>query len=305
MTDNGPEVVPVGHTDDAGHRPDERPTRREHRNSGRQRRAGRDLRAATAVGAFLAVLVGTSLFVWKPAFVGLVAAAATVAVWELSHALGRRGIRVPLVPVLLSAVLLAVAAFIGGPDALTAALGLSVVAVLIWRLGERDAGYARDVAAGIFVTLYVPFLAAFAAVLLRPDDGPWRVLTVIAVVVASDTGGYVAGVLTGRHLMAPSVSPNKSWEGFVGSVLLASGVGIAGVVLLLDGDWKSGLVLGVAIMLAATLGDLGESLIKRDLGIKDMSTLLPGHGGLMDRVDSLLISLPVAWVVLTELVEVA
>lgn len=305
MTDNGPEAAPVDRTGDAGHGPDEQPGRREHRNSGRHGRAGRDLRAATAVGAVLALLVGTSLFVWKPAFVGLVAAAATVAVWELSHALGQRGIRVPLVPVMLSAVLLSVTAYIGGPDALTAALGLAVVAVLIWRLGERDAGYGRDVAAGIFVTLYVPFLAAFAAVLLRPDDGPWRVLAVIAVVVASDTGGYVAGVLTGRHPMAPSVSPNKSWEGFAGSLLLASGVGIAAVVLLLNGDWKAGLVLGVAIMLAATLGDLGESLIKRDLGIKDMSTLLPGHGGLMDRVDSLLTALPVGWVVLTAMVEVA
>jgi phosphatidate cytidylyltransferase len=305
VTDNGPETAPVDHTGDAGHPPDEEPTRRERRGSGRHGRAGRDLRAATAVGAVLAILVGTSLFVWKPAFVGLLAAAAAVAVWELSHALGQRGIRVPLVPVLLSAVLLAVTAYIGGPDALTAALGLAVVAVLIWRLGERDAGYARDVTAGIFVTLYVPFLAAFAAVLLRPDDGPWRVLTVIAVVVASDTGGYVAGVLTGRHPMAPSVSPNKSWEGFAGSILLASGVGIASVILLLDGDWQAGLVLGVAIMLAATLGDLGESLIKRDLGIKDMSTLLPGHGGLMDRVDSLLAALPVGWVVLTAMVEVA
>jgi phosphatidate cytidylyltransferase len=249
--------------------------------------------------------VGGSLFVWKPAFVGLVAVAATVAVWELSHALGQRGIRVPLVPVLLSAALMAVTAYTGGPDTLMAAFGLAVVAVLIWRLGEQQIGYVRDVTAGIFVTLYVSFLAAFAAVLLRPDDGPWRVLVVIAVVVASDTGGFVAGVLTGRHPMAPSVSPNKSWEGFGGSVVLASLVGMAGVVLLLDGGWRAGLVLGVAGMLAATLGDLGESLIKRDLGIKDMSTLLPGHGGLMDRVDSLLTALPVGWVVLTAMVEVS
>jgi len=304
VTDNGPDVAPVDHTGDPGQRTDE-PARRKRRNAGRHGRAGRDLRAATAVGAVLAVLVGASLFVWKPAFVGLVAVAATVAVWELSHALGQRGIRVPLVPVLLAAVLMSVTAYTGGPDTLMVAFGLAVVAVLIWRLGDRQIGYARDVTAGIFVTMYVPLLAAFAAILLRPDDGPWRVLVVIAVVVASDTGGFVAGVLAGKHPMAPSVSPNKSWEGFAGSVILASLVGMAGVVLLLDGDWYAGLVLGIAGMLAATLGDLGESLIKRDLGIKDMSTLLPGHGGLMDRVDSLLTALPVGWVVLTAMVEVA
>jgi phosphatidate cytidylyltransferase len=124
------------------------------------------------------------------------------------------------------------------------------------------------------------------------------------VVAASDTGGYVAGVIAGRHPMAPTVSPKKSWEGVAGSVLGCVVVGVLAVVVALDGDWAAGALLGVAAAIAATLGDLGESMIKRDLGLKDMSTLLPGHGGIMDRLDSLLPTAPVAWLILTALVPV-
>jgi phosphatidate cytidylyltransferase len=267
-------------------------------------RAGRDLRAAIAVGLGLAALVLGTLFVWKPAFVGLAVVAVTVAVWELSAALATRGVRVPLVPVLLGSVLMLVGAYVGGDGTLVVALGLTMVAVVAWRLGENAPGYSRDVTAGIFVAVYVPFLAGFAMLLLQPEDGPWRVLTCFLVVAASDTGGYLAGVLAGRHLMAPTVSPKKSWEGFAGSVLACLAVGVAAVVLLLDGDWRAGAVLGAAAVITATLGDLGESMIKRDLGLKDMSTLLPGHGGIMDRLDSLLPTAPVAWLILTALVPV-
>lgn len=267
-------------------------------------RAGRDLRAATLVGAALGVLVIAGLW-WQPGFVAVVTVAVVIAVWELAHALGERGIRVPLVPVVLGSVLMVVAGYVGGPETLVVALGLTVVAIWVWRVGERDPGYLRDVTAGVFVALYVPFLAGFATVLLRPDDGQWRVIAVLVVVVASDTGGYLAGVLVGRHPMAPTVSPKKSWEGFGGSVMLGSAAGVGAVVLLLEGTWWAGLVLGLTGVVAATLGDLGESMLKRDLQIKDMSSLLPGHGGLMDRVDSLVTTLPVGWLVLTALVEVA
>jgi phosphatidate cytidylyltransferase len=268
-------------------------------------RAGRDLRAASAVGLGLAALVLGTLFVWKPAFVGLAVVAVTVAVWELSHALATRGVRVPLVPVLLGSVLMLVGAYVGGDGTLVVALGLTIVAVVAWRLGENAPGYPRDVTAGIFVAVYVPFLAGFAMLLLQPADGPWRVLTCILVVAASDTGGYVAGVLAGRHPMAPTVSPKKSWEGFAGSVIACLAVGVGAVVLALDGDWRAGVILGAAAVITATLGDLGESMVKRDLGLKDMSTLLPGHGGIMDRLDSLLPTVPVAWLILTAMVPVA
>ncbi|HEX6337809.1 MAG TPA: phosphatidate cytidylyltransferase [Jiangellaceae bacterium] len=268
-------------------------------------RAGRDLRAATLVGIVLAILVIGSMVVWKPAFVALASAAIVVAVWELSRALGETGVRVPVVPVLLGSVLMIVAGYVGGPESLAVGLGLTAVAVVVWRLGEPGAGYLKDTTAGLFVAVYVPFLAGFATVLLRPEDGHWRVLSLLAVVVASDTGGYLAGSLMGRHRMAPTVSPKKSWEGFAGSVVLGTLVGVAAVVFLLDGRWWAGVVFGVAGVIAATLGDLGESMIKRDLGIKDMSDLLPGHGGLMDRLDSVLTTAPVAWIVLNALVEVS
>jgi phosphatidate cytidylyltransferase len=268
-------------------------------------RAGRDLRAASAVGLGLAALVLSTLFVWKPAFVGLAVVAVTVAVWELGQALATRGVRVPLVPVLLGSVLMLVGAYVGGDGTLVVALGLTIVAVVAWRLGENAPGYPRDVTAGIFVAVYVPFMAGFAMLLLQPADGPWRVLTCILVVAASDTGGYVAGVLAGRHPMAPTVSPKKSWEGFAGSVFACLAVGVGAVVLALDGDWRAGVILGAAAVITATLGDLGESMVKRDLGLKDMSTLLPGHGGIMDRLDSLLPTVPVAWLILTAMVPVA
>jgi phosphatidate cytidylyltransferase len=265
-------------------------------------RAGRDLRAATVVGLGLAALVLGTLFVWKPAFVGLAVAAVTVACWELANALAARGFRIPLVPVLLGAVLMLVGAYVGGVGTLVVALGLTIVAIVVWRLGETGPGYLRDVTAGIFVAVYVPFLAGFAMLLLQPDDGPWRVLACILVVAASDTGGYVAGVLAGRHLMAPTISPNKSWEGFAGSVIACLAVGVLAVVVTLDGEWWAGAALGTAAVITATMGDLGESMIKRDLGLKDMSTLLPGHGGIMDRLDSLLPTAPVTWLILSALV---
>jgi phosphatidate cytidylyltransferase len=213
-------------------------------------------------------------------------------------------VQIPLVPLTLGSVLMLVGAYVGGADTLVVVLGVTTVAVVAWRLGVSDRGYARDVTAGIFVAVYVPFLAGFAMLLLHPDDGQWRVLTCILVVAASDTGGYVAGVLAGRHPMAPTVSPKKSWEGFVGSVVACLVVGVLAVVLTLNGDWRAGAILGAAAVVTATLGDLGESMIKRDLGRKDMSTLLPGHGGIMDRLDSLLPTVPVAWLILTALVPV-
>ena len=148
----------------------------------------------------------------------------------------------------------------------------------------------------------MPFLAGFAALMLRPDDGPDRVVVFIVLVVLSDVGGYVAGVLFGKHPMAPTVSPKKSWEGFAGSALFCAVGGAVALPTLLDGAAWQGALFGLALMVTATLGDLGESMIKRDLGIKDMGSLLPGHGGIMDRLDSLLPAAPVAYLLLAWLV---
>ncbi|MGY1688285.1 phosphatidate cytidylyltransferase [Geodermatophilus sp. SYSU D00867] len=275
--------------DDAGTAPQER----------RSGRAGRDLVAAIGVGLGLGAVILASLLLYRPAFLVVVVAAILVGIVELVRALEAGGARPPLAPVLVGAVAMLVLAWTRGPDGLVVGFLLTVVAVLLWRLGDGPGDYRRDAAAGVLVTLYVPLLAGFAVLLLVPDDGAARVLAFIATVVGNDVGGYAAGVLFGRHPMAPSVSPKKSWEGMAGSVVACVAVATPIVVLALDGPWWGGVLVGVALAVTATVGDLGESLIKRDLGIKDMGTLLPGHGGIMDRLDSLLPSAAVAYLLLS------
>jgi phosphatidate cytidylyltransferase len=270
--------------------------------AGRTGRAGRDLRAAIGVGVALAVLIVASLFVVKTVFVGVVVLAALLAIWELSNALATGPTRVPLVPVSVGGVAMLVGAYYGGTEVLSVALVLSVIGCLVWRLAESGEGFVRDATAGVLVLSYVPLLGGFVLLMLGEEDGPWRVATFVLVTAASDTGGYAVGALLGRHPMAPRISPKKSWEGFAGSVVSCMLVGWLAVAYALDGRWWVGVLLGLAAAVMATLGDLGESLIKRDLGIKDMGNLLPGHGGIMDRLDSLLAVAPVAWLILHTLV---
>lgn len=254
---------------------------------------------ATAVGVGLAALVIASLFLRKDVFVGVVVLAVVVATWELAAVLRRAEVSIPLVPVALGVAVMQVVTFVEGGESLVVALAVIVFATAAWRLTGPALGYARDLTTALFVVMYVGLLAGFAVLLVRPDDGPWRVLTFVALVVCSDLGGFAVGVLFGRHPMAPSVSPKKSWEGFAGSVLTCAVAGMLMVGLGFGGAWWEGLVVGLAAACAATVGDLGESMIKRDLGVKDMSNLLPGHGGVMDRLDSLLVSAPVLWLLLT------
>ncbi|HSF26814.1 MAG TPA: phosphatidate cytidylyltransferase [Actinomycetes bacterium] len=261
-------------------------------------RAGRNLVAATGVGLVLGGLVLGSLFVRKELFVGLVAIAVVLAIWELATALASGGPRVALVPIAFGAAVMVVAAFVAGPDGLLVAATVTVLVVLVWRLPAGVAGYVRDVTASTFIVLYVPLLAGFTMLMLRADDGPVRLVVFFLVTVCSDVGGYAAGVTLGRHPMAPSVSPRKSWEGFAGSVTACAVGGALSVVLLLDGLWWQGVLVGLAAVCTATLGDLAESMVKRDLGLKDMGSLLPGHGGLMDRLDSLLPTAPVVYTLL-------
>jgi phosphatidate cytidylyltransferase len=271
----------------------------------KRNRAGRNLPMAIGVGVTLAGLVLASLLIRKEAFVGLVSAAAVIAVWELAGALSVRRLAVPVVPLAVGAVGMLVSAFVAGEDGLLVSFGLTAFGVLLWRLIDGAEGAVRDVTASVFAAAYVPFLAGFAMLLLAAPDGAMRVILFILVTVASDIGGYTAGVLWGRHPMAPKVSPKKSWEGFAGSALACALAGSLGVVFLLHGRWWAGAAVGAAAVVTATVGDLSESLIKRDLGIKDMGTLLPGHGGMLDRIDSLLVTAPVVYVLLSLLVPVS
>jgi phosphatidate cytidylyltransferase len=265
-------------------------------------RAGRNLPVATAVGLAMAALVLVPLFTVRVGFVYVVGVAACLGLYELSSALGTSNRRVPLPPLWVGSAIMVGLAWSKGSDDLVIAFLLTVIAAALWRLVEGADGYLRDVAATTFALVYVPLLIAFAVLLAVPSDGARRVVAYIATVACSDIGGYVAGVLFGNRRMAPLISPKKSWEGFAGSVVACIGGGLVFVTQLLHGAWWQGVVFGVAVVISATVGDLGESMIKRDLGIKDMGTLLPGHGGLMDRLDSLLPTAPVAWYLLTKFV---
>jgi phosphatidate cytidylyltransferase len=262
-------------------------------------RAGRDMAAAISVGLGLAAVILLALLIWRPAFLLVLTAAVLISVVELTRALAKGGYRPALPPLVVGSLAIVALAWTRGPTGLVVAFLLTTFAVLLWRLGDGPVGYLRDASAAVLVALYVPLLAGFAVLLLAPDDGVARVLTFIGLVVCSDVGGFAAGVLAGKHPLAKSVSPKKSWEGLGGSVAACVLLGTLLVTLTFHGPWWGGVLFGVAMALTATLGDLGESLVKRDLAIKDMGDLLPGHGGLMDRMDSLLPSAAVAYLVLS------
>ena len=259
-------------------------------------RAGRNLPAAIAVGLGLGAVILAPLFLWRPAFLGVVVVAVGVGIWEMVRAVGARA-HPPLVPLLAGGVIMAGLAWYAGPEALVVGLVLTVGATTVWRLSGPPRGFQADLAAATLVAMYVPFLAGFAVLLVRPSDGHLRILVTLAAVVLSDTGGYAAGVLFGRHPMSPTVSPKKSWEGLAGSILATALGGALLFLFVLHTTWWHGAVFGVAVSIASVVGDLAESLLKRDLGVKDMSRLLPGHGGLMDRLDSVLFAVPTAYMV--------
>ncbi|MEJ3658750.1 phosphatidate cytidylyltransferase [Actinomycetes bacterium KLBMP 9759] len=268
--------------------------------AGRSSRAGRDLAAAISVGVALGVIILVSLLFYRFAFVAVLAATTAVGTWELAGALRRgAGIGVPLPVLLIGGQAMVWLAWPFGLTGPAAAFAATAVAVLLWRMRSGSENYVRDVTAGMFIAAYVPLFCSFATLLTVADDGVGRVLTFLGCVVASDIGGYAAGVLAGRHPMAPTISPKKSWEGFAGSQIAGMAAGAVSVVFLLGGQWWAGLLTGALLVVSATLGDLVESMVKRDIGIKDMGTLLPGHGGLLDRIDSLLPTAVVAWAALS------
>jgi len=263
-----------------------------------QGRTGRDLPAAIGVGVVLGGLVILTLFTVKATFLAYMGIAIGIALAELTGALAKRDINIPLIPVMAGgAAMLTCAYWLGARDAL-AAVGLTVIAIVAWRLTGGASGYVKDTTAGVFAAAYLPLMGTFVAAMLVPPDGPRRVLTFIILTICSDIGGYFAGITLGRHPMAPAISPKKTWEGFAGSVAACLVAGWLCVTLLLHGHYWQGLLTGAAVVLAATVGDLVESMIKRDLDIKDMGTLLPGHGGLLERLDSLLVAAPVVWLLL-------
>ncbi|WP_304502085.1 phosphatidate cytidylyltransferase [Brachybacterium sp. FME24] len=265
----------------------------------KRRGAGRNLPAAIAVGLALGAVVLGALFLLPQAFPVLVAIVMVLAVLELTRALAHGGLRVPAVPLLVGVTGMAVSTAVFDVEGLLVSTAVAVCVLILWRVSESMGLTAlRDVAGGVFCLAWVAFLGCFTLLLFGQDQGPLLVLLAVLGPVGNDIGGYVAGVLFGSHPMAPSVSPKKSWEGFAGSMVLGTAAVTSVGVLALDLPWWAGVILGVVLVIVSTCGDLSESLLKRDLGIKDMGHLLPGHGGVLDRVDSILLAAPTTYIML-------
>jgi CDP-diglyceride synthetase len=263
-------------------------------------RTGRNLPAAIGVGVVLGGMVLLSLYTVKVIFLVVMAVFLLLGLREMTDAFKAREIRVPLLPLAAGLLAAAVGAYWWGPEPLLAITALTVLAVLIWRMADGPTdGYVRDVTAGVFVVGYVVLMGGIVALLMAPHDGDDRIVIFIATTVASDIGGYFAGTFLGRHKLVPAISPKKTWEGAAGSIITCMLIGGWLVWWLLeDGEVWQGAIIGAAAAVIAIAGDLIVSMIKRDLGLKDMGHLLPGHGGVMDRLDSLIATAPVVWVLL-------
>ncbi|MFC9772961.1 MULTISPECIES: phosphatidate cytidylyltransferase [unclassified Pseudarthrobacter] len=274
-------------------------------------KAGRNLPAAVGVGlAMLLAVLGGLLFL-PLGFVAVTTTFAIFGVWEIYRALEANGTRMPIVPVMTGTVAMPFVAYFGGVESLLFAMLLSSVAVLLWRSIDTAAGSVNSIFAGVFTLGWVPFFISFAALPLHASggatplglwpggavpEGAWQIAVMLLLVVSNDTFGYLVGASLGKHPMAPKISPKKSWEGFAGSVAGAVLIGVLACLFILDKPWWVGVVLAVGTVAASTAGDLAESMVKRELGVKDMSSILPGHGGVMDRLDSIVFASPLVYV---------
>lgn len=275
--------------------------------SPRRNKAGRNLPAAIATGAALLVPAVFGIFWFQPLLIAVWVVVLCLGVWEVARALeayelkDNPRLRIPKAPLYLGAAAMPAAAYWGGVEALTLGLMITGVAVMVGAVLWRVPDPGRSIVASLFVACWVPFLISFALLVLQVEQGEWRLVIVVLLVVSNDTFGFIAGVKFGKHPMAPKISPKKSWEGFAGSMLGAVAVGVLASWLIFDEALYVGAILAAAVVVASTAGDFSESMVKRELAIKDMSNVLPGHGGVMDRLDSLVFAMPTAYFVIVAL----
>lgn len=258
-------------------------------------KAGRNLPAAIGVGVVLGAIALLTLFTYKWLFAGFALLAVTVGIYEVTNAFRQAGVVVARTPIYLGAVATVIMAYIFNVVGLIMVFGLMVISTLIWRVRRGTEGYVKDVTATVFIAAYLPFMLGFAILTLADEDGPLLIVTFVLLTICNDIGGYATGVLFGKHPISPGISPKKSWEGFAGSVAFQALVGALLFAFLLDAPWWQGVLTGVVMAITATAGDFAESAIKRDLGVKDLGNILPGHGGFMDRLDSLIPNAFVSW----------
>lgn len=258
-------------------------------------RVGRNLPAAIAVGLVLLGVATIGIFWSSLVLALLVAVLVTLGIWELAQVTKTKNIHLALTPAWVAGLGIPAAAWFGGIDAMVFALFGSILLSVFWTaVGEPDRP-AASMTSTVLAILWLPFFLSFGIPLLQETNGSLLVMTTVLAVVASDTFGYIIGATFGKHRMAPKISPKKSWEGFFGSLVGAIGISVLLTHYFLDYPWWAGIIIGTLLMLAATAGDFAASMVKRDFGVKDMGTTLPGHGGVMDRLDSIVFAVPVGY----------
>ena len=268
-------------------------------NEAINKKAGRKLFPSIAVGLTLLGLVIASLAFERVLFLPLAIAAIIRGVWELGQALDRADIEISVPTISFCAIAIMTSAWVKDVTGLAVATAISIPFLLISGLPKGHHNFVKNATATVFATIDLPFLAGFLVVLAKPEDGLARVMTFVVVVGCNDTFGYIFGVLLGKHKLAPAISPKKTWEGLIGSLIFSILGGGLMLSLLFEKHWVVGAAIGLAAVFTATCGDLIESAIKRDLDLKDMGAILPGHGGMLDRLDSVLLSAPIIWAILT------
>lgn len=287
-------VLTVKHVEEfAGTTPEPQPAQVE--KPKKESRAGRDLPAAIVVGLILLGAAVVGIFFYPIVLAIFIAVLVPLGIWEIAQVAKTKDIHLALTPAWVAGLGIPVAAWFGGIDAMVFALFGSMLLTVFWTaVGEPDKP-AASMATTLLAILWLPFFLSFGITLLHVEDGAWLVAITVLGIVASDTFGYLVGVTLGKHPMAPKISPKKSWEGFFGSLLGSVVVSVIVTHYMLEYDWWVGIIIGTVVMLAATAGDFAASMVKRDFGVKDMGTTLPGHGGVMDRLDSIVFAIPVGY----------
>lgn len=267
-------------------------------NEAINKRAGRKLLPSIAVSIFLVALVWFALAYQRAIFALLVTIAVVLGIRELNKAFTVVDIKVPLWSLTTAAIGLSAATWFGGIAGLAVATAIAFPCLLVLLLPRGTENFVKTASASALALIYLPFLAGFLILLARPYNGLERVMTFVVLVGCNDTFAYLTGVLFGKHPLAPKISPKKTIEGLLGSLLFTIAGGSLAFHYIMGADWWLGALAGLLTVFTATSGDLIESALKRDLAIKDMGNLLPGHGGIMDRLDSVLFAAPALWLAL-------
>lgn len=264
-------------------------------NEAINKRAGRKLIPSIAVSVLIIGGVWFALAYHRELFAVLVAIAVIFGILEISRAFDADNTQISIPPLVIATAVLSIATWKGSLAGLAIATAFCIPNLLILQLRTGPEGFVKRATATTLVLVYLPFLAGFIILLARPFDGLYRVMTFVVLIACNDTFGYLVGVMAGRHPLVPKISPKKTWEGLAGSLFFTIIGGALSFHYLMHEHWWIGAIVGLVVVFTATSGDLIESALKRDLSLKDMGTMLPGHGGVMDRIDSALLSGPAVW----------